>query len=319
MSVAQWFDQGPVFTILEENDLVVDTDRHYTQGVKLTYLHADNRLPAWLAKFSDRIGAVGFAVQVNKLGTQIGQSIYTPGDLSAPGLLTADRPYAGWLYTGLILQRRGLTPGNQLALENFQLDLGIIGPESLADRAQTWVHEIRGFETPRGWEHQLRTEPGIALKYQRTWLFSPGQPVQRWFDLIPHAGMSLGNVETSLRVGGAIRLGWNLPDDFGVQSINALATPEGGWSPTRRHGRWGFYGFAGAEGSAVFYTAFLDGNLFHESHHVRREPLVGELKAGGVLVCYRAEMGVVLVHRTRDFIGQSEENRHGSVFLKLKF
>ena len=124
VSVAQWFDQGPVFTILEENDLVVDTDRHYTQGVKLTYLHADNRLPDWLAQLSHRIGAVGFSVQANRVGTQIGQSIYTPGDLSAPGLLTADRPYAGWLYTGLILQRRGLTPGNQLVLENFQLEIG---------------------------------------------------------------------------------------------------------------------------------------------------------------------------------------------------
>jgi hypothetical protein len=84
--------------------------------------------------------------------------------------------------------------------------LGIIGPDSLADQAQTWVHERRGFHTPKGWAHQINNEPGAALKYQRSWLLSTRRENPRYADLIPQAGFSLGNVETSFRAGGTARL-----------------------------------------------------------------------------------------------------------------
>src|SRR4051794_32767149 len=107
-SFSQDTNQGPVFTITEENDLVVDTDRHYTQGIKLSYIHSENHVPHWLENFSEKLPAVGFTVSANRIGTQIGQSIYTPGNISVTNLQRGDRPYAGWLYTGLIFQRRGL-------------------------------------------------------------------------------------------------------------------------------------------------------------------------------------------------------------------
>lgn len=313
------FDHGPVFTIIEENDLIVDTDRHYTQGIKLSYLLADGHLPQWLKRVSARVPTVGFENRTERLGIQVGQSIFTPGDLSAAGLLPDDRPYAGWLYTGLILQRRGLTPAGNLTLEHLQLDVGIIGPQSLADKAQTWVHEVRGFDVPRGWDNQLGNEPGVAFKYQRAWLFSPFGKEQRFFDFIPMTGFSLGNVETAFRLGGTVRLGVNLPEDFGAQTVHSLAVPDGGWSPGRASGGWGFYVFAGLEGWAVAYTAFLDGNLFRDSHHVDREPFVAEWRAGGVLVLNRVELGMTFAHRTREFVGQDRDNSFGSVFAKVKF
>ena len=39
-----------------------------------------------------------------------------------------DRPYAGWLYTGLMLQRSGIDRYGYLTSENFQVDIGVIGP-----------------------------------------------------------------------------------------------------------------------------------------------------------------------------------------------
>jgi len=316
---AQWFDQGPVFTVIEENDLVVDTDRHYTQGIKLTYLHTDNDVPAWLLWLSQALPPWGFTVHATKLGTQIGQDIYTPADLSSTQLLTNDRPYGGWFYTGLILQRRGLTTGGKPVLENFRFDAGIIGPSSLADRAQTWVHEVRGFETPRGWDHQLRNEPGFALKYERRWLFSQSHRENRWLDFIPQTGLSLGNAETSFRAGGSVRLGWNLPEDFGAQTVHSLSPPDGGWSVSRCGGQFGAYAFVGAEGSAVLFSEFLDGNLWHASHHVEHEVWVGEWKVGLAVVLNRVELGYTQVYRTREFTGQTEISGYGSVWLKVKF
>jgi hypothetical protein len=180
------------------------------------------------------------------------------------------------------------------------------------------VHETRGITTPKGWDHQLKTEPGIALKYLRAWRISPDSE-RRSFDLMPTMGSSLGNVETGVRAGVSVRLGWNLPDDFGVQTISSLMTADGGWSPSRIGSRWGFYVFSGVEGSIVLYTAFLNGNLYRDSHRIDGEPFVGEWKSGAVAVMGHVEAGLTYVFRTREFVGQTEDNSYGSVFFKFKW
>lgn len=317
-AAAQEFDQGPVFSIIEENDLIVQTDRHYTQGIRFSYLLADNSLPGWLADFSAWLPDPGYDRRADKLGFTIGQNIYTPADWKARELLVNDRPYAGWLYGGVILQRRGLTGSRWPTLESLELDLGIIGPESLAHEAQAWIHELRGFDLFQGWNNQLETEPGLALKYLRAVRLSPEGPRPRHVDFIPHAGFSLGNTETSGRLGATLRLGYNLPNGFGAQTISSLAPLEGGRSASLKDRRWGFYAFTGAEGWAVAYTAFLDGNLFRDSHSIDKEPLVGEWKSGVVLVLNAVEVGVAYVFRTREFSFQKDEHRYGSLFVKVK-
>jgi hypothetical protein len=314
-SRAQWFDQGPVFAITEENDAIADTDRHYSQGIKFSYLHTDNAVPDWLRGAAGFIPTIGFTEHAIRIGTEIGQSIFTPRDLSATAIVTDDRPYAGWLYTGFILQRRGLTSGQRPVLESFQLDIGVVGCESLAERAQDWAH----LRSVRGWDNQLETEPGAAFKYLRAWLISPQREGPRTFDFIPHAGFSVGNIETSGRLGAELRVGVNLPDDFGAQTIHSLATTEGGWSPTRRAGRWGVYAFGGVEGWAVAYNEFLDGTVFRDSpHHVSSEPFVGEFKAGAALVSPHFEIGAAVVWRTEEFKRQNGMDTYGSLFVKLK-
>src|SRR5581483_9078829 len=275
-------NQTGVFTMIEENDLVFDTDRHYTQGIKLSYLFRDNEVPQLVSRMMSLVPKFGFEPRAEKFGIEIGQSIFTPANISTTNINVADRPYAGWLYTGLIYQRRGLVFERFPMLQHFQMDLGIIGPDSLADKAQTWVHEVRGFDTPKGWRHQLKDEPGIALKYQRLWLFSPWAEDPRYFEFTPTLGGSLGNVETSLRAGATLRLGINLPDDFGPQTISSLMTTDGGWSPDHRGSRWGAYVFTGIEGWLVAHTVFLDGNSFESSQRVNHQPFVAEWKTGVV-------------------------------------
>jgi len=131
--------------------------------------------------------------------------------------------------------------------------------------------------------------------------------------------MSLGNVDTSFRVGATGRLGWHLPEDFGVQTIHSLAVPDGGRRLADSSWRVGFYFFAGAEASALLYTTFLDGNLFRESHHVERKPFVVELKGGMALVVNRVEIAAMVVYRTEEFAGQHQGDRYTSLLLKYQF
>ncbi len=309
------YDQGPILTLTEENDFVNGTDRWNTQGARISFLQRDNHVPRWTEKLLNSLPALGFVPGANRIGYEAGQSMFTPADTHEPGLQERDRPYAGWLYGGLIVQRRGAGIGGYRTLENLQLELGIIGPDSLADQSQTWYHK----RAPQVWDHQLKNEPGIAVKYGRAWLIPFPSSNRRYVDLIPQTGLSAGNVDTSFRVGATIRAGWNLPNDFGTQPIDSVIVPHGGWSSAKTGSRWGFYFFTGAGGRAVLYTAFLDGNAFRDSHHVDKEPYVGEWRSGLALVFDRVELTYSHIVRSPEFHGQPESQIYGSLSLHVKF
>src|SRR5947209_2097928 len=155
--------EGRILSLTEENDVTDGTDRHYTQGARISYWSGDDDLPGWLQRFSSWLPGAGMDVQGGKFGFLIGQDIYTPEDLKTAQLISTDRPYAGWLFVNVSLQRRGEMSPTWLALETIGVELGVVGPESGAEAAQVATHSFK----PRGWRNQLTTEVGFDLKYER--------------------------------------------------------------------------------------------------------------------------------------------------------
>ncbi len=293
--------QGQILSIKWENDAVDGTDKHYTQGARLDYLSADDRLPNWLKSFSSALPAFGYELQATKYGLGVGQEIYTPEDLVNPGIVLNDRPYAGWLFGEALLQRRGQGSLGSYVRETLRLDLGVVGPESQAEATQKEWHN----RTPRGWEHQLRTEIAFDLNYRRDYLFPFRTADNRWgIDLIPHIGGSGGTVATYANFGTTIRLGCNMPNEFA-----SGASPE----------KWGGYFFAGVDGRAILRNIFLDGNTFVTSHHVKKEPLVGDFIAGMTIVLKAVEVTVSHTIRSREFKSESSTDSFASVTLLVKF
>ena len=251
-----------------------------------------------------------------RTGLELGQSLYTPSDTSVEEPILDDRPYAGWLYGGAIIQRRGVTRGLSVRSATMRIQLES-GPGAMAIRPDI----IRRLQCnrPKGWHNQLHNEPGLALKYQRAWRWRLRRPRGWNADLIPNAGMSVGNTDTSLRAGVTARFGWRLPDDFGIQTIDSPGITGGGRPGFSHPGAWGFYGFIGTEGKAVIYTAFLDGNLFESSQSVDKRLLVAEFKSGLALVLSAADVAMTYSIRTEEFYGQESFDTFGSVSVKLKF
>ena len=316
---------GPAFNLVAENDMVVRTDRHYTHGTKLTLLGSEVAVareqpgfhfPVWLAEHTPDFGAQPHAA---RLGASLGQSIYTPTDITTSAIQLNDRPYAGVLYASLLLQKRGATPGGTPLLDNWRLDLGVIGPQSQAEEAQNTVHSVRHLGLAQGWAHQLKTEPALALRYQRTWRWVQPDKLDGWgWDFLPSAGASLGNIGTYAALGGQVRAGWRLPGDFGTQTIDSIALPSMGrtsGAATRR----GIFAFVGVEGRAVAYNAFLDGNLWQHSQHVDKFPLVGDGKFGLVYSGKRFDVSLTQVIRTKEFAGQREIDAYGALALSVKW
>src|SRR2546426_4393810 len=184
---------GPIVSLRLENDATASSDRHYTQGGLLSYFSADDALPGWVKAVSDNLPTFGYDPRAAKWGVGFGQEIYTPENLLSPVLQTNDRPYAGWLFARFSLQRRGELTPRWSVLENFDLDFGVIGPESQAEDTQKVWHG----KDPRGWQNQLKTELGMALRYERLFYFDAIKWDDGWgLQLIPHVGGSAGNIAT---------------------------------------------------------------------------------------------------------------------------
>jgi len=166
-------DHEAIFTAALENDLFSGEDDNYTNGVRFSFLSAENNLPDWLENSANALPF--FSVEgYKRWQVEMGQNMYTPRDITVRPLQVRDRPYAGWLYgsVGLISDT-----GNQL--DNLQLTLGIVGPGSGAAQTQDFVHHLIDTNDPQGWSTQLHNEPGLVLTYERKWRsmyeFSPGQ------------------------------------------------------------------------------------------------------------------------------------------------
>ena len=92
----------------------------------------------------------------------IGQSMFTPDDLSATEVVEDDRPYAGWLYFDI-----GLTANTAARRDLLSLSLGVVGPASYAEQVQTEFHRVINAPIGEGWDNQIRNEPAAMLTYER--------------------------------------------------------------------------------------------------------------------------------------------------------
>ncbi len=279
------------------------TDRHYTNGVKITVAHR----PDWAARLAGRLPfnpATGGQELKTAAGYAIGQQIYTPQDIQTTVLVPDDRPYAGWLYGGVYLQR-----ATDAILDHFEVNLGVIGPSSQAESIQKQVHDLFDQTDPRGWDRQLGDEFAIDFVFQRKWkiplLTRDGA---RAVELIPQAGVTVGTVHRHANVGALVRVGVNLPDDFGPGRIEEPAAATG-----RRSQKPGGYGFVRVGGKLVEHDTLLEGNNHRSSHGVDPERLFGQVQVGFVVFWGGVELGYSQTFDSRQFKGQRGKDSFGAL------
>jgi len=293
-----------------ENDLFAGTDKDYTHGTKINYVSPDMetwRLPDTLREFGAKLPMFLHEGYTNNIGLSIGQNIYTPSDIEVSELMEDDRPYAGWLYGEVSWHHK-----NEVNLHKLMLTLGVVGSESLAEEAQTIVHEWTGSQDPKGWRHQLHNEPGLILSYIHKKRFALHEDMA---DFIPAITLNVGNVLTSAEANMTIRGGYNVPADFHSNRIGA----SGYAKALEERKEFSIYAFATAGGRAVARDIFLDGNTFRDSHSVDKKPLVGEVELG-IGVRYRScLLTYTQIFRTKEYDSQEFAPQFGSLGLSFWF
>lgn len=304
-------DHDYIFTASLENDVFSGDDDNYTNGVRFSFLSTENNIPRWVEDSANALPLFSFNGH-KRWHAELGQSMFTPGDISISTLQINDRPYAGWLYGSV-----GIISDTGSRLDNLQLTLGIVGPASVAEETQKLVHNIIDSVDPKGWDNQLHDEPGVVLTYERKWRgIYEFTPFGWGFDITPGIGGSIGNVYTHAAASTVARFGYDLPSDYGPPLIRPNLPGSDFFVPTRT---LGWYLFAGIEGRAVAHNIFLDGNSFRDSHSVDKYPFVGGLQAGAAFIIKDVRVAYTHIFRSREFHGQPENDEFGAVTVSFRF
>lgn len=300
-----------------ENDLIGDgDDKYYTNGVRLTWYGTKTRVPNILRELGDEFPLLGINETTATYFT-IGQNMYTPADITIAAEQPNDRPWAGWLYGSV-----GLTSINDDHLDDFEVTLGIVGPPSLGEQTQKFVHRhITDSDMPKGWGNQLKTEPGIILSWQRRWPAKWSQDVD-FLDLrlaaTPNVNVSLGNIYTYGGAGMTFTLG---PYQRTLQDVPPRVRPAmaGTGYFNVPDQKWSWYLFAGADGRAVARNIFLDGNSFRDSSSIDKKHFVADAFAGIAFSLYDYRLSYTYNYRTEEFHGQDGASEFGSLSLTARF
>ncbi len=289
------------------------TDRYYTNGLRFDI--------AWRPDWAhDAARALPFGEPLGEspraaFGLAVQHKIFTPRDVDAREPLPDDHPYAGWLSFSAYLQRSAQINDHIAMADHLELDMGIVGSWTGAEQLQNNTHRLFGFDTVKGWDNQLANEFTINLTLRRKWRFTTGPDDKGYeFQFIPEVGAIAGTVYRQLESSATLRWGINLPDDFGPSRIADANIATGGWEEDS-----GFYLFVRAGGRAVEHNLFLDGNTFANSQSVSKNPLVGEIHFGlVVLLCRNFEIGWSQTYATQDFKTQKGDPAFGALILSWR-
>ena len=303
-------DNKGIFSLVFENDIFSGHDANYTNGIRLGWISPETNVPDWLRWSADWLPLDSSGNK--RYSVAVGQSLFTPSNILTAAPQPGERPYAGWLYGSV-----GALSDTGTTLDNVMLTLGVVGPAALGRQTQTDVHRIIGDDKPQGWDNQIKNEAGVELDYERKWRgileFSPfGLGV----DIIPHVAANLGNIYTQAIAGATMRIGYDLPQDYGPPRIRPSVPGSDFFIPSKE---FGGYLFLGTEGRAVARNIFLDGNTFRDSASVDKENFVGSLSAGIAFTIDDTRISYTHVFMTDEYKTQAAPERFGVITVSTRF
>ena len=307
-------------TLVGENDsLSSGADRNYTSGIKLAYVSPVDVMPKWVRKLDGLTRAVTNA-RPSFFGAAIGQSLFTPQDISVSPAPPNQHPYAGWLYAQLMMAaEENVVARDPRFVDLYELEFGMVGPSAMGRQSQAGIHQLLGAPEPLGWDSQLKDEFAFAVSLERRWRAEKvfeNLPGDLEVDAAPGIGVTLGTLRTEAKVGASFRLGHHLSDDYGAPRVRPGL---GGVGYFKARQPFSWYLFSGVEFRAVGRNLFLDGNTFRDSARVDKKNFVVDLQAGLAVQTGDWRLAYTYVTRTEEFEGQGEQQDFGALALSWRF
>jgi len=293
-----------------ENDTFGGSDRFYTDGVSLSLAHTG---PGWLDPVADWLP---WGEGRRTVGYDFGQIMVTPSDTTLAVPDPNDRPYAGILYVGLSLH---IEKDNHY--NGIKFITGVVGPWSLAEETQKLVHRWVGSGLPQGWDYQLHNELIFNLVYEHRRKYRLlGAPHGLAVEALPLGNLMLGNVLTQGQLGGQIRVGYHLPDDFGTTLMRGMVhLPPPRASADAAAQKWSVYFFGGGNANLVARNITLDGNTWKDSRSVDKEWFVPAAEVGMAVSFHWLTAAFAYVFWGQEFEGQKDYSEFGAFTVSYRF
>jgi lipid A 3-O-deacylase len=261
-----------------------ESDRYLTNSFRVQIKNEE--LPEFLEAFLPQD-------EVDHLIVNFSQDIYTPEDLEKETYQENDRPYAGHLY----IEFKAIKI-DEKSHDYTTLQIGIIGPMSLAEESQIAIHNLTESTIPKGWEHQLKNELGINISKfigHKEELFRKG--LIR-IDSISYLEAGIGNVKTYTKMGNKLRAGYNPPVDFRIDELFKA-----------QKSQLSLYVEADINRTFVVRDIFIDGNSkwFGDKTLIERSDYVTQIETSIV-----GRWKNWFLHYTHSYQGKSFKKQNGS-------
>ena len=296
-----------------ENDKYFGTDDGYSTGERITALYHISREDYSIYDLLGYANEKTYSYFTFSLTNQI----FTPTNTLTSTLIPNDRPYAGWTFLESTIHKT-----TKDTLRSLSLKVGIIGPGSGSQQIQNEFHRLIDTNTVSGWENQLDNEIGINLKYIQKWRYFNKLSKNIESSVVPFISAELGNVAINATSGMMARIGFNIPKDYGVSSVDIGSDPGipvYGEYKNMRLKPWSFSFNLIAAGSFIGRDIFLDGNTFSSSHSVNIKHLVAYYGVGLTLRYKNFVVDLMEIETTKQFDLQKETHGVGTVIISYLF
>ncbi len=281
-----------------------DFDRYYSAGHSLyfTSVEYDN-------SFINDISIIQRAMKIptiSRFYIGIGQEIYTPSEKFTYIPPKDDALYAGFLYLNGGIQNRSSN-----FMEQISLNIGIVGPASLAREAQDLIHSITNNGYYNGWNTQIRNEIIFNLYYKSMYRF----PINEYFDILPYGIAALGNAHTYIEIGAKFRAGYGLDGDFGLQTAQVDSIGSVSHSDNMR----AYFQFGFSE-RFVLRNIFLQGNTIGgvQSDLDLNRAIYG-IELGAVFAWRGYALSYLYSYKRREFVTQLANHSYATIRLEVSF
>ena len=237
LSVTQNSNSDNYFRLHYDNDYWAYSDDDYTQGVLFEFMIPSLKNNPVNKLFINKEGTI------NKYGLSMEHSTFTANTITSYDIQYGNRPFASVLYFKMNKISDDLTSKTRI---NSSFWVGVLGPLSLGEEGQLYIHEITGNYPPRGWINQIHND--VVLNYSvgaEKLLYNYG----KFFTVYGDAYARVGTLYTDISVGSSFMLGL-------VNSPLLISN---------KQSKLQVYLYAKPAVAVIGYNATLQGGLFNRS------------------------------------------------------
>jgi len=292
------------FGFRSDNDsyLLNGSDRYYTNGLFLYFNHGL------------KVNTDSSSLANKILGFEAGQKMFNAQSGSVPYIFYDDRPFAGYLYGAVNLN---LLYKNESNLK-LTAQVGVVGPSSLAEKAQQAVHHLFGQYDLDGWQYQIpdNVELNLSAEYNR--LLTRGKSV----DLSLTSYANLGNGFTGAGVGPLVRIG-KFNQLYFSQTTRSTVTANSNVKPLNSSE---FFFYYKPQFNWVGYDATIQGGIgqqdkfYYPGSFRHIEPVIFSQQVGAVYSTHRWVYEAYALFETKDTKEMVREGHQwGTVEILYKF